>query len=70
LVEELIELVGDDAEALGCRRELAGLRRIAAEGTSAMRQRAVFADAGARGLEPPAALSAVVDALAAEFLGE
>jgi carboxylate-amine ligase len=70
LVEELVGLVADDAEALGCRRELAGLRRIAAEGTSAGRQRRVRAEALERGLDADAALRAVVDALIAEFLAE
>ncbi len=67
LVDELIDLVGEDAEALGCKRELMGLRRIAAEGTSATRQRAAFAAARDDGLEPHEAQRAVVDGLIAEF---
>lgn len=67
LVEELIDLIGTDAEALGCRRELVHARAIAARGNSAMRQRAVYADARAGGATSEEALRAVVDALIAEF---
>lgn len=68
LVEELIGLVGGEAEALGCRDELLGLRRIAAEGSSARRQRRVHAEALAAGASQEEALRAIVDQLAAEFL--
>ena len=57
-----------EAEALDCRAELLGLRRIAAEGSSAGRQRAVHARAVAGGAGDREALRAVVDSLAAEFL--
>ncbi len=67
LVEELIDLIGPDAEALGCRSEVLHARRIAREGTSADRQRAVYQKAVAEGAEPPEALCAVVDALIGEF---
>ncbi len=67
LVEELIELLGPDAEALGCHRELVHARRIAAEGSSADRQRAVFAAAKAAGADDGEALRTVVDVLIAEF---
>ena len=67
LIEELIDLVGDDAEALGCRPEVLHSRRIAREGTSADRQRAVYAKALTAGAEPQEALCAVVDALIGEF---
>lgn len=68
LVEELIDLVAEDAAELGCSAELAHLRRIAAEGTSARRQRATHAAALAAGASEAEALAAVVDALRAEFL--
>jgi glutamate---cysteine ligase / carboxylate-amine ligase len=67
-VEELIALTEQDAEILGCRNELLGLRRIASGGTSATRQRRVYDEALARGTDKEAALVAVVDALLAEFL--
>lgn len=66
-VEELIALVGAEAEALGCRDALLGLRRIAADGTSADRQRRVHREALARGAGNDEALVAVVDALLEEF---
>lgn len=68
LVEELIELVGEEAEALGCRAELEALRRIAAEGSSADRQRRIHAAAIAAGADEGSALCAVVDHLRTEFL--
>ncbi len=67
LIEELIDLIGPDAEALGCRSEVLHARRIAREGTSADRQRAVYAGALAAGAEPRDALFDVVDALIGEF---
>lgn len=70
LVEELIELTAEDAESLGCRRELMGVRRIASEGTSATRQRQKYADALNRGEEADAALVAVVDQLIEEFAAD
>lgn len=69
LVEELIDLLGPDAEALGCRGEVLHARRIAAEGTSADRQRAAFAAALASGASRDEALRAVVDHLIGEFCG-
>ena len=69
LIEELIDLLSDDAEALGCHRELLHARRIAAEGSSAMRQREVFAAAQSEGATEAEALRAVVDALIDEFSG-
>ena len=67
LIEELIDLIGSDAEALGCKAEVLHARRIAREGTSADRQRAVYEKAIAAGAEPPEALRGVVDALIDEF---
>ncbi|MEM8571678.1 MAG: carboxylate-amine ligase [Pseudomonadota bacterium] len=67
LVEELLDMLGDDAAALGCARELHALRHIVTEGTSAMRQRKVYSHAIASGAEKPAALQAVVDSLIEEF---
>lgn len=67
LVEELIELVGEDADALGCRAELEGLRRILAEGTSADRQRQVYHAALHADMGTDAALREVVKHLVDEF---
>ena len=66
-VEELISLTEADAAVLGCRSELLGLRRIAAAGTSATRQRQVYGEAVASGADTEAALIEVVDALLGEF---
>jgi carboxylate-amine ligase len=68
LVEELIGLVGDEADRLGCRAEVERARRIAAEGTSADRQLDVFNAAISAGEGRNAALRAVVDHLLAETL--
>ncbi|MGV6810662.1 MAG: carboxylate-amine ligase [Brevirhabdus sp.] len=67
LVEELIELVAEDAEALGCLAEVEGLRGIVMGGTSAMRQRAVVAAATANGKTQEEALRDVVHTLIEEF---
>ena len=68
LVEEIIELVGAEAETLGCHTELMHARRIAAHGDSADRQRAAFRQALDAGASEDEALIAVVDHLRAEFL--
>ncbi len=68
LIEEMIDLFGADAEALGCKAELLHARRIAREGTSADRQRAVYEKALAGGAEQHEALCSVVDALIGEFV--
>ena len=65
LVDELLELLDDDLAALGSRETAARARRIAAEGTSADRQRRQRA---AHEGDDHAALCAVVDGLAEEFL--
>ncbi|MGG7568625.1 carboxylate-amine ligase [Rhodovulum sp. DZ06] len=67
LCEELIDMLRPEAEALGCVKELLHIRRIAGEGTSAERQRAVHGKAMADGAGPEEAARAVVDALIAEF---
>ena len=68
LVDELLDLIGQDAIALDCSREVERARTIASEGTSADRQIAVFEAALAGGAENEAALAAVVDHLVAETL--
>ncbi len=61
LLEEILGLVAEDAEALGCTREVARARDILAGGTSAHNQRRVFGEALAAGATRPAALRSVVD---------
>lgn len=67
LLEELIELVTEDAEALGCLEEVAGARDIIRGGTSSDRQRAVLADAAESGADHDAQMRAVVRHLVDEF---
>ncbi|CAN7634293.1 carboxylate-amine ligase [Bosea sp. LjRoot9] len=66
LIDELLGDLADDAAALGCRAELAHCRTLAANGTSADVQLAVFEEARARAGGQAAGLAAVVDWLASE----
>ncbi|HLB79864.1 MAG TPA: carboxylate-amine ligase [Dongiaceae bacterium] len=66
LLEEIIDLVREDAEHFGCTAEVAHARRILAAGTSAHRQIATFRAALAAGRSRDEALRAVVDALIEE----
>ncbi len=52
LMDELIDTLAQDGAALQSMAELARIPQIARNGTSAMRQRAVHADAKARGQDP------------------
>lgn len=65
-LDELLELVMADAEALGCIPEIMHLREIARRGTSAHRQLDVYNSALANGLEKRDAMKKVVDNLIAE----
>ncbi|MBI2254806.1 MAG: carboxylate-amine ligase [Proteobacteria bacterium] len=66
LIEELIDLLAEDADYFGCSAELAHTRTILTRGTSAHRQLAVYNAAIKAGLEPRAALQRVVDQLITE----
>jgi glutamate---cysteine ligase / carboxylate-amine ligase len=68
LIAELTTRVAEDAAALGCEVEVAHCRKIAAEGTSADRQVAVYERAIAAGIGSEDALRGVVDHLIAETL--
>ena len=52
LMGELMGMLAEDAEALGTMTELARLQQIAQSGTSATRQRRVYAEADAKGAAP------------------
>ena len=67
LLEELIELVSEDAAALGCSQELLSARRIVEGGTSADRQRSIHARAIAAGASARQAQKEVVGSLIDEF---
>ena len=66
LVEELLDLIAEDAAALDCVAEVEHLHHILARGTSAHRQLAAHAAAIKDGASPEEAGRAVVDHLIAE----
>lgn len=66
LLDELIDLVREDSEALSCSREVVHARRILERGTSAHRQIAVYESARSRGASEREAMKAIVDFLIAE----
>ena len=66
LMEEIIEMVAEDATALGCMKEVAHARTILKRGTSACRQLDAFANAKKEGADDATALVAVVDMLVTE----
>jgi carboxylate-amine ligase len=63
LLEEMLGLISEDAEALGCTREIAGVRDILTRGTSAHRQLRDFELEQAAGKSVEDSLKAVVDTL-------
>ena len=67
LMSELLDLIEEDAEALGCSAEIARLPDILAGGTSADRQRAAHQAAIDAGSDKDGALRAVVKHLVEEF---
>ena len=68
LLEEMIELCAEDAEALGCTTEVEHARRIIERGTSAHWQVRTWRDAIAAGANQQEALQAVVDMLIKETM--
>jgi glutamate---cysteine ligase / carboxylate-amine ligase len=68
LIDELIAMLREDAEALGCRAEVEHARTIVARGTSADRQVACFERLVSEGASRDAALRGVVDHLICETL--
>lgn len=63
LLDEILVMTADDAEALGCESEIASVRNIVSRGTSAHRQLKTYELAIAAGADTDAALRAVVDML-------
>ncbi|MBT8088406.1 MAG: carboxylate-amine ligase [Gammaproteobacteria bacterium] len=63
LLDELCSLVSEDAKALGCEREVAGVRNILTRGTSAHRQLKDYELERASGASVEDSLKAVVDTL-------
>ncbi len=70
LLEEIMALIRDDADALGCTAEIEHLRGIVGHGTSADRQVAAFDQAVKAGASADVALKGVVDQLIVETRGE
>lgn len=67
LLDELIRLVGEDAEALRCVDEVNNARNILSGGTSAERQRAVYSKSLTETGDENAALKAVVAMLVEQY---
>jgi len=68
LTEELIDLISEDADELGCLEFVKGIRRIVKEGNSAERQRELYIRELQSGADKPTAQAKVVDHLIGEFL--
>ena len=66
LLEELMSMLQEDAEALNCVNELNGLRNIIKDGNSAAQQRKVFSETLENGGDKQKALFKTVDWLKAE----
>lgn len=66
LLEEILGLIAEDADALGCTREVAGVRDILSRGTSAHRQLKDYELEQAAGKSAEESLKAVVDTLIAD----
>lgn len=66
LMEEILELIREDAAHFGCIAAVEHARAIVADGTSADRQLAIWREAVADGMDPRQAHQRVVDHLIAE----
>jgi glutamate---cysteine ligase / carboxylate-amine ligase len=66
LVDELLDLLAEDADDLGAKADIAHARTILARGTSADRQLALYRRQLDRGVTRPRALRTIVDQLIAE----
>ena len=66
LMDEMLSLVSEDAKALGCERELAGIHEILSRGTSAHRQLKDYELERASGSSVEESLKAVVGTLVAD----
>ncbi len=67
LLEEWLDMIAEDADALGCTAEIGNARAILVSGNSADQQRAVFQAATDQGNDKPAALRRVAAHLVEEF---
>ncbi|MFY9319473.1 carboxylate-amine ligase [Lentibacter algarum] len=67
LIDELVTLVEEDAEALGCEQEVERAKEIASKGNAADQQRRIYSIARSSGADHDTALGAVVNHLIEEF---
>lgn len=70
LIEEIIDIVKEDATALGCLSEVEHARTIIMRGSSACRQLETFETAQKNGADGAEALKAVVDFLVSETMAD
>lgn len=63
LLDEILDLIAEDAAALGCEAEVSRARKILGRGTSAHRQVAIYDNAVAAGADPDNAVRTVVRGL-------
>jgi carboxylate-amine ligase len=67
-LDQVLDLIAEDVDALGCSPDIKHLTAIAAEGTSADRQIHVFTKAKAAGRKRLTAIADVIDWVAAQTL--
>ena len=67
LIDELVTLVEEDAEALGCEQEVKRAKEIARKGNAADQQRRIYSIARSSGADHDTALGAVANHLIEEF---
>lgn len=67
LIDELVTLVEEDAEALGCEQEVERAKEIASKGNAADQQSRIYSIARSSGADHDTALGAVVNHLIEEF---
>jgi carboxylate-amine ligase len=70
LVDELLDLIAEDAAVLGCEKEAKHALKIATGGTSADRQVLRYEALLGKGATPDEALTGVVDLLIAETIAD
>ena len=68
LMAEILEMIDEDADSLGCVKEVQHVKTVLKRGTSAERQITCFEAARAKGMSDEEALKAVVDELLRETL--
>jgi len=67
-VDEILELIAEDARALDCEAQVEAARGILERGTSSDQQRAIFTQVKEDGADDKTALNSVVQSLIDDFL--